>query len=96
MPADRPKARTEGLTKVELDGEAVIYDSVSGELHHLNRTATLVFAMCDGSSSVKELSAEIASAFGAPAGEVERQVRALIQDLRKADLLDGRPASSHA
>ena len=48
MPLVKPKARDD-LTVVELDGEAVIYDEETTELHHLNPTATIVFALCDGS-----------------------------------------------
>jgi len=91
----RPRVR-EGLTVVELDGEAVIYDEGSGDLHHLNPTATIVLGLCDGASTMREMSLDIAVAFGAPADEVEAQVRALIHQFRKADLLvpaNGRPRS---
>ena len=49
MPLVKPKVR-DGLTVVELDGEAVIYDEETTELHHLNPTATIVFGLCDGRS----------------------------------------------
>ena len=42
----KPSAR-EGLTVVELDGEAVIYDEETSDLHHLNPTATIVFGLCE-------------------------------------------------
>lgn len=74
---------------VELDGEAVIYDDESGELHHLNPTATIVFNLCDGTATIKELSAEIANAFEQPAAEVEKQVRTLLREFRKVNLLEG-------
>jgi PqqD family protein of HPr-rel-A system len=88
LPAVKPKFRQD-LTVVELDGEAVIYDDESGELHHLNPTATIVFNLCDGTATIKELSAEIAAAFSQPADEVERQVRTLLREFRKVNLLDG-------
>ena len=88
MPAVKPKFRQD-LTVVELDGEAVIYDDESGELHHLNPTATIVFNLLDGSATIKELSAEIADAFAQPADEVERQVRTLLREFRKVNLLEG-------
>lgn len=90
MPAMKPKMR-EDLAVVELDGEAVIYDDRNGELHHLNPTATIVFSICDGSATVKELSAEISREFGVSEDEVERQIRALLREFRKAELLDGAP-----
>ena len=88
MAAIKPKVRDD-LAAAELDGEAVIYDERSGDLHHLNPTATIIFSMCDGTSTVREMSGEIAGAFGVPADEVERQVRALLKELGEAGLLNG-------
>ena len=87
MPAAKPKAR-EGITMVELDGEAVLYDDEGGDLHHLNRTATLVFGLCDGTGTAKELSIDLSQVFGVPVAEVEPQVRRLIREFRKAGLLE--------
>jgi PqqD family protein of HPr-rel-A system len=81
------------LTVVELDGEAVIYDDRSGDLHHLNATATVVAELCDGRATVRELSADIAGAFGVPRDEVEQQVRILLRRLRRAGLLAGNEAT---
>ena len=83
----KPKARAD-LATVVLDGEAVIYDSENEELHHLNQTATLVLAMCEGQATIREIAAEISQAFGVPEAEVEPQVRTLLRDLRKAKLLE--------
>jgi PqqD family protein of HPr-rel-A system len=82
----KPTAR-EGLTVVELDGEAVIYDEETSDLHHLNPTATIVFGLCDGSATIADISRDISEAFGVPADEVEAQVRTLVRQFRKAKLL---------
>lgn len=87
MPRMKPKAR-EDLTVVELDGEAVIYDEVDGDLHHLNSSATIIFALCDGTQTVKQMSAEIADLFSIAPQAVEPQVRTVVRDLRSAGLLD--------
>lgn len=88
MAASRPRVRRD-LTIVELDGEAVIYDERSGELHHLNPTATLIFGFLDGTATVRELATDVAEAFGVPAGDVETEIRALIRRFRKLGLLNG-------
>ena len=77
----------EGLTVVELDGEAVIYDEETSDLHHLNPTATIVFGLCDGSATIADISTDISEAFGVPEAEVEAQVRTLLREFRKAKLL---------
>lgn len=82
----RPRGRDD-LVVIELDGEAVVYDEGSGDLHHLNATATSVFAMCDGSASVREVSAELADVYGVSREDVETQVRRLIRRLRQAGLV---------
>jgi PqqD family protein of HPr-rel-A system len=83
----RPRVRTD-VTVTELDGEAVIYDERSGDLHHLNAPATLVLGLCDGSATVEEMSAAIAEAFQRPVGEVTAQVSDLVEELRGSRILD--------
>jgi PqqD family protein of HPr-rel-A system len=83
----RPRARGD-LTVVELDGEAVVYDEATGNLHHLNPTATLIFSRCDGTATAAEISEELAAAFGLPREEIEPQVRRLLRALRRAELLE--------
>ncbi len=87
MPAVKPRVR-EGLTIVELDGEAVIYDEETTELHHLNRTATIVLGLCDGSATMAEMAADLSAVFEAPLSEVEPEVRALVRRFRKVQLLE--------
>jgi hypothetical protein len=83
----RPKARDD-ITVVELDGEAVIFDEQSGALHRLNPTATIVFGLCDGTATIRDISRDICEAFGVPLTEVESQVRGVIRQFRKSKLLE--------
>lgn len=91
MPALKPKVRSD-LSVVEMEGEAIIYDEQTTQIHYLNRTATIVFNLCDGRSTIREFSEEIAEAFSLPREEIERQVRSLIRNFREAGFLD-QPAS---
>jgi PqqD family protein of HPr-rel-A system len=95
MPAIRPRVRDD-LTVVVLDGEAVVYDDVSGELHHLNASATVVFELLDGTSTIRELADDVADAFGQPPREVEIQIRKLVRQFRQLGLLNGEPRPAHA
>jgi PqqD family protein of HPr-rel-A system len=85
---ERPRVR-EDLTVVELDGEAVIYDDLNGDLHRLNPTATLVFSLLDGSVTVEELARDISKAYGMEDEEVIAQVRELAAQLAASHLLAG-------
>jgi PqqD family protein of HPr-rel-A system len=85
---EKPKVRDD-LTVVVLDGEAVIYDDETGDLHHLNPTATIVFQLCDGSGTVPELASDIAAVFSMDGGEVRRQVEDVVEGFADAGLLAG-------
>ena len=85
---EKPKVRDD-LTVVVLDGEAVIYDDETGDLHHLNPTATIVFQLCDGSGTVPELAIDIADVFAFDGAEMQRQVEALVEGFGVAGLLVG-------
>lgn len=91
----KPRFRDD-LVTVELDSEAVIYDEQTGDLHHLNPTATIVMQLCDGTVTVPQLSREIAEAFDVEVEQVRPQVRDLVREFRRAGLLadgqGGRPA----
>jgi coenzyme PQQ synthesis protein D (PqqD) len=87
MPAIKPAVRRD-LTVVELEGEAVIYDERTNELHHLNPTATVVFSLFDGTSTIKELAEEVGTMYSEPVGSVESHLRALYRQFKKADLIE--------
>jgi PqqD family protein of HPr-rel-A system len=82
-----------GLVVVELDGEAVVYNEVTGDLHRLNPSATVVFDLCDGTYSVREMALAIAEAASVPAEQIEPEIRSLLRFFRRAGLLADSPAS---
>jgi len=85
----KPKRRAD-LAVVQIDGEAVIYDERSGHIHRLNQTATLVFECCDGRSTIPDVAADFAAVYGAPVGQMERQIRSVIRRFQLRDLLERR------
>ena len=50
-----PRSRKEGLVIEELGDEILIYDTVNDRAHTLNRTAALVWKLCDGKRTVSEI-----------------------------------------
>lgn len=83
----KPKVRGD-LAAVEIDGEAVVYDEASGDLHYLNTSATVVFSLCDGKETVRGLAGEIAAELDASVDEVEGHVRSVVRGFRRAGLLE--------
>jgi hypothetical protein len=77
------------LPSVELDGELVVYDELGRGIHHLNRTATLVFRCFDGESTVEEIAVDIAETAGLPLEQVEHEVHQLLLDFCDQGLIEG-------
>lgn len=89
MPALKPKIRPE-LTFIQIEDEAVVYDPESIGLHHLNPSAALIFQLCDGSGTVKELAQDISDELGLPQDEILRQVRRVVSSFKHSGILTGK------
>jgi PqqD family protein of HPr-rel-A system len=75
-----------GLDITEVDDGLIIYDPTTGKVHHLNQTASVVFALCDG-RDVTEIAAEVAAVFGMSDAPL-RDAKACLADLADRGLLD--------
>ncbi len=74
---------------VEIDGEAVLLDQAAERLHHLNATATLVWACLDGRASAGHVAADVAAELGVSYDTVLADTVALIRQLGDEGLLAG-------
>jgi PqqD family protein of HPr-rel-A system len=83
-----PRARDD-VERVVVDGEAVVYDPVTGDVHHLNATATVVWQCCDGTGTVDALVDDLAATYHAPRSQVATDVGGLLDDLTSRHLLVG-------
>lgn len=52
-------ARREGEMSVELGGETVLVDTLSGQYFRLNTTGTLIWTLLDRASSIDELAQQV-------------------------------------
>jgi hypothetical protein len=81
-----PRAVTENLVIRELDDETLVYDMDRDEAHCLNRTAALVWKMCDGNTTVLAAAGKLKSELGMP---VEKDlVHFSIKQLQKFNLVE--------
>lgn len=87
----------DGAASVEVDGERVILDEDTGELHLLNPSAGLVFACFDGTGTIDEIAADFSDVLGLPIAEARADVTAVAVQLAASGLLDGLapPAEPH-
>ncbi len=83
----RPRFRRD-LATVVLDGEMVVHDPATQQVHHLNATATAVAGMLDGRTLADGLVDRLVAQLpGTDRTVVERDVARIIEDFARAALL---------
>ncbi len=50
-----PPARRDDIIEDEVDGEAILFDPRSGDVHRLNQTALAIWRQCDGRATTREI-----------------------------------------
>ena len=83
-----PVPRT-SVTAVVLEGETVVLEEGAPDGFYLDRLATLVWDMFDGSASLDELAEDFAEAFNADLGVVRDDIVSLTRSIARAGLLAG-------
>jgi hypothetical protein len=79
-------ARCPGLARVTLD-RVVVYDPATGRVVRLNASGSLLWQVLDGETPLRNLAAEIASAFGHDRGAVESDAVTLARRLARLGLI---------
>jgi hypothetical protein len=81
--------RRASVVNVELEGEGVLLDEVTGALYLLNSIANIIWSYMDGSSTIDELAADLSDAFSTDLEHVHRDILALVRELGRRGLLEG-------
>jgi hypothetical protein len=80
--------RRKGVSGEEIDGESVLYDARNASLHLLNSSASAVWWLIDGVSSVEELAGELATRFDAAPETMRSDVVKLLGVLGEQHLVE--------
>jgi hypothetical protein len=83
-----PRARKSELVLKEVAGEMLVYDRTSDKAHCLNPTAALIWAHCDGNTTVAEMTQLLASELQTPVAD--EVVWLALDQLGKSRLLQER------
>lgn len=83
----RPKQRPDLRSRV-VEGEIVVLDRREELIHQLNPTASYIWELCDGVHTPDEISNELCQAFHIDFSIAQRDVRATVEKLRQAKLLE--------
>jgi PqqD family protein of HPr-rel-A system len=79
----------------QVGDEGVVYDSLSGSIHMLNPSASLLYRVCDGSATIDELASDVADAFEVPVDEVRPQVVSLVESLAMLGVVEDAEHAAH-
>jgi hypothetical protein len=82
----RPKRR-DGVRSETVEGEIVLYDPTQGQAVYLNETAALIWTLCDGNSSVREMTALLQREMGDTAASIATDVDTTIDRFLEANLV---------
>ena len=69
-----PRARSEGIITVEVEGELLVYDRIRDRAHCLNQTAATVWKLCDGRTSTAVLTRSVSKALRVPVRDIVIQL----------------------
>lgn len=69
----------------EIDGEILMLDTLSNQVHQLNRTASFIWRMCDAGTMPETIASALASKF---AVDEETALNDVVETLSKLRLLN--------
>lgn len=84
----KPKRRTDIVNEI-VEDETIIYDPRNHNVHHLNPMAGVIWELCDGGHTPKEIAEEVVSALEADPVQVERDVTKTLEEFQRKGLLEG-------
>ncbi len=82
----RPNRRTEFEERV-VEGEMVVMDKESEQIHQLNQTASFIWQRCDGEHDRQQIAEELAEAFDVDAETAQQDVADALEKLEEIGLL---------
>jgi coenzyme PQQ synthesis protein D (PqqD) len=78
--------RAEGLDVNEVPDGYVIYQTAADRVHYLNKTAAIVFELCDGARSADDIVARVSKLFEVE-GTADNEIEACVQSLLEEGLV---------
>ena len=92
MTRDAVVSRLPGLIEAEVDGELIGLHVDKGNCFGFNKTATRVWGLIEQPRSIAQICEALVAEFEVEPDECERQVRDLLADLEREELVRIQPA----
>lgn len=87
VPDEYRPAKSPDVLELDMGEGLILYNHDSSLVHHLNPSAALVWQLCEGWTTVRQLAGHIARDYELEPEEVRGQVGAVIAELDALDLL---------
>ncbi len=87
MPDSVPR-RNEAILDRELDGETVLFDIRTNQLHSLNSTSGFLWRYCTGTNTVKKLANLVCCSFAVTTKQAEADLRAWLVGMHDEGLIE--------
>lgn len=71
----------------EMDGETIVYDEQSNQVHSLNKTATLLWNLCDGENDIEGMVGEIRARFDVDEATARCDAEKILREFETMGLL---------
>ena len=75
------------LTIREVDGESVVLDLRNNEIHTLNESASYIWSLLDGKTSLEDVIQKVEDFYGLESGQAAKDVETVIDQLVQLKLL---------
>ena len=82
----RPTRRTE-FEERTVEGEMVVMDQESEQIHQLNETASFIWQLCDGEHDRQQIADELSEAFEVDPQTAQQDVTKTLEKLEEIGLL---------
>ena len=88
IPEDYIPKRRPDLNVRQLDGETVALDRRNGLIHQFNQTASHIWELCDGKTSIEQIAVNFSETFDVDSSVATKDVTAVVKQFKNLDLLD--------
>jgi Coenzyme PQQ synthesis protein D (PqqD) len=79
--------KADNLEVNEVPDGYVVYEGARDKVHYLNKTAAVVFELCDGEHEIEEIVLRVAELFNLEATACNSEVRNCVESLSKEGLV---------
>jgi PqqD family protein of HPr-rel-A system len=88
VPTEYRPSKVAEVLELDMGDGLILYNHDSSLVHHLNPSAALIWHLCDGEATVRDLAREVAEEYSLDASEVEGQVASVIGEFDALDLVE--------